>query len=289
MYPLVHNGNIALFSPTGWSITSIFSPRSALSFLLFLSLSCSEVCIWCGSLSLLQMEVVSTFKRSGSFQGAVRRRSSVLSQLHDVTNISTPTHVVLSTANASAAPGSEFPAFPTCVRHNTYTQKHSQNTKTLTDTHTHTHMLQAFLLTHSSTCNTPPCVPWYFCSVFETFSVVVSLWLSGSLQDGLSGFDWSLYGPLFVSPPRVPPLLLSISVLSCCVGPFLLLLGSSLLSEGVGFIFKSLFLDKPFSVFSLSKTKAITYNRMRTKHSDNVRLVHCWKYIFFDLNLIYFF
>ncbi|XP_071782292.2 plasma membrane calcium-transporting ATPase 3 isoform X2 [Centroberyx gerrardi] len=52
-----------------------------------------------------QMEVVSTFKRSGSFQGAVRRRSSVLSQLHDVTNISTPTHVVLSTANATGAPG----------------------------------------------------------------------------------------------------------------------------------------------------------------------------------------
>nr|XP_023693178.1 plasma membrane calcium-transporting ATPase 3 isoform X3 [Paramormyrops kingsleyae] len=31
-----------------------------------------------------QMEVVSTFKRSGSFQGAVRRRSSILSQLHDM-------------------------------------------------------------------------------------------------------------------------------------------------------------------------------------------------------------
>ncbi|CAL8369267.1 unnamed protein product [Lota lota] len=31
-----------------------------------------------------QMEVVSTFKRSGSFQGAMRRRSSVLSQLHDM-------------------------------------------------------------------------------------------------------------------------------------------------------------------------------------------------------------
>uniref|UniRef100_A0A673HRJ0 Calcium-transporting ATPase n=1 Tax=Sinocyclocheilus rhinocerous TaxID=307959 RepID=A0A673HRJ0_9TELE len=54
-----------------------------------------------------QMEVVSTFKRSGSFQGAVRRRSSVLSQLHDVTNNSTPSHVVLSTANATCAPGSE--------------------------------------------------------------------------------------------------------------------------------------------------------------------------------------
>ncbi|XP_057212333.1 plasma membrane calcium-transporting ATPase 3a isoform X3 [Triplophysa rosa] len=52
-----------------------------------------------------QMEVVSTFKRSGSFQGAARRRSSVLSQLHDVTNNSTPSHVVLSTANASNAPG----------------------------------------------------------------------------------------------------------------------------------------------------------------------------------------
>ncbi|XP_016100739.1 plasma membrane calcium-transporting ATPase 3-like isoform X4 [Sinocyclocheilus grahami] len=75
-----------------------------------------------------QMEVVSTFKRSGSFQGAVRRRSSVLSQLHDVTNISTPTHVVLSTANASAAPGSEFPAFPTCVRHDTHTLRNTHKT-----------------------------------------------------------------------------------------------------------------------------------------------------------------
>ncbi|XP_073456260.1 plasma membrane calcium-transporting ATPase 3 isoform X5 [Aquarana catesbeiana] len=52
-----------------------------------------------------QMEVVSTFKRSGSFQGAVRRRSSVLSQLHDVTNISTPTHVILSAANATSTAG----------------------------------------------------------------------------------------------------------------------------------------------------------------------------------------
>uniref|UniRef100_A0A8C4YH90 Calcium-transporting ATPase n=1 Tax=Gopherus evgoodei TaxID=1825980 RepID=A0A8C4YH90_9SAUR len=50
-----------------------------------------------------QMEVVSTFKRSGSFQGAVRRRSSVLSQLHEVTNLSTPTHVILSTGNPTAA------------------------------------------------------------------------------------------------------------------------------------------------------------------------------------------
>ncbi|XP_046896978.1 plasma membrane calcium-transporting ATPase 3a isoform X1 [Hypomesus transpacificus] len=36
-----------------------------------------------------QMEVVSTFKRSGSFQGAARRRSSVLSQLHDIRVVKT--------------------------------------------------------------------------------------------------------------------------------------------------------------------------------------------------------
>uniref|UniRef100_A0A8D0C732 Calcium-transporting ATPase n=1 Tax=Scleropages formosus TaxID=113540 RepID=A0A8D0C732_SCLFO len=67
-----------------------------------------------------QMEVVSTFKRSGSFQGAVRRRSSVLSQLHDVTNISTPTHVVLSTANATGAPGSEFSLSSNRIRKHTH-------------------------------------------------------------------------------------------------------------------------------------------------------------------------
>lgn len=59
------------------------------------------------SFSLPQMEVVSTFKRSASFQGAVRRRSSVLSQLHDVTNLSTPTHAILSAANPTSAAGSE--------------------------------------------------------------------------------------------------------------------------------------------------------------------------------------
>jgi len=221
MYTVVHNANLA-FSPTGWSIiTSIFSSRCAPSFLLFLSLSYSEVCIWCGSLSLLQMEVVSTFKRSGSFQGAVRRRSSVLSQLHDVTNISTPTHVVLSTANASAAPGSEFPAFPTCVRHSKTLTKHDL-------LQTHSHMHQAFLLTHSSTCNTPPCVPWYFCSVFETFSVVVSLWLSGSLQDGLSGFDWSSMGRRLC---LLPESLLSFSRFLCAV------LLCRAFSLAVGFLF----------------------------------------------------
>ncbi|MGH0124650.1 UNVERIFIED_CONTAM: hypothetical protein FKN15_036723 [Acipenser sinensis] len=68
-----------------------------------------EQWLWClfvgvGELLWGQMEVVSTFKRSGSFQGAVRRRSSVLSQLHEVTNISTPTHVVVSAGNAAGTP-----------------------------------------------------------------------------------------------------------------------------------------------------------------------------------------
>ncbi|XP_036388372.1 plasma membrane calcium-transporting ATPase 3 isoform X3 [Megalops cyprinoides] len=57
-----------------------------------------------------QMEVVSTFKRSGSFQGAVRRRSSLLSQLHDVTNISTPTHIrVVKAFRSSLYDGIEKP------------------------------------------------------------------------------------------------------------------------------------------------------------------------------------
>ncbi|XP_040830503.1 plasma membrane calcium-transporting ATPase 3 isoform X1 [Ochotona curzoniae] len=57
-----------------------------------------------------QMEVVSTFKRSGSFQGAVRRRSSVLSQLHDVTNLCTPTHIrVVKAFRSSLYEGLEKP------------------------------------------------------------------------------------------------------------------------------------------------------------------------------------
>ncbi|XP_066436770.1 plasma membrane calcium-transporting ATPase 3 isoform X5 [Eleutherodactylus coqui] len=63
-----------------------------------------------------QMEVVSTFKRSGSFQGAVRRRSSVLSQLHDVTNISTPTHIrVVKAFRSSLYEGLEKPDSKTSI------------------------------------------------------------------------------------------------------------------------------------------------------------------------------
>ncbi|XP_026783734.3 plasma membrane calcium-transporting ATPase 3a isoform X3 [Pangasianodon hypophthalmus] len=58
-----------------------------------------------------QMEVVSTFKRSGSFQGAVRRRSSILSQLHDVTN--THTHIrVVRTFHSSLYDGMEKSDLP---------------------------------------------------------------------------------------------------------------------------------------------------------------------------------
>lgn len=91
----------------------------------FLSSLNAAVCI-----SVLQMEVVSTFKRSGSFQGAVRRRSSVLSQLHDVNTISTPSHVALSTAtaNTSPAPGSES------------AERMYTHTDALMHTCTHTHL-----------------------------------------------------------------------------------------------------------------------------------------------------
>ncbi|KAL4844140.1 hypothetical protein H8958_006898 [Nasalis larvatus] len=63
-----------------------------------------------------QMEVVSTFKRSGSVQGAVRRRSSVLSQLHDVTNLSTPTHIrVVKAFRSSLYEGLEKPESKTSI------------------------------------------------------------------------------------------------------------------------------------------------------------------------------
>ncbi|XP_071406615.1 plasma membrane calcium-transporting ATPase 2 isoform X19 [Pithys albifrons albifrons] len=48
-----------------------------------------------------QIEVVNTFKSGTSFQGALRRQSSVTSQTQDVTNLSSPSHVSLSNALSS--------------------------------------------------------------------------------------------------------------------------------------------------------------------------------------------
>ncbi|RXN17732.1 plasma membrane calcium-transporting ATPase 1 isoform X1 [Labeo rohita] len=47
-----------------------------------------------------QMDVVSAFQSGISFQAAVRRQPSSTSQQHDVTNVSSPTHVALSPATA---------------------------------------------------------------------------------------------------------------------------------------------------------------------------------------------
>ncbi|XP_078098314.1 plasma membrane calcium-transporting ATPase 1-like isoform X6 [Mustelus asterias] len=48
-----------------------------------------------------QMGVVNTFQGGPSLQGALRRQPSIVSQHHDVKNLSTPTHVVLSTGNTT--------------------------------------------------------------------------------------------------------------------------------------------------------------------------------------------
>ncbi|XP_053544040.1 plasma membrane calcium-transporting ATPase 1a isoform X3 [Ictalurus punctatus] len=48
-----------------------------------------------------QMDVVSAFQSGTSFQGALRRHPSSTSQQHDVTNVSSPTHVAFPTATAS--------------------------------------------------------------------------------------------------------------------------------------------------------------------------------------------
>lgn len=51
----------------------------------------------------LQMDVVSAFQSGTSFQGALRRQASNSSQQqHDVTNVSSPTHVAFSTTTTTA-------------------------------------------------------------------------------------------------------------------------------------------------------------------------------------------
>uniref|UniRef100_A0A8D1IFI8 Calcium-transporting ATPase n=1 Tax=Sus scrofa TaxID=9823 RepID=A0A8D1IFI8_PIG len=65
-----------------------------------------------------QIEVVNTFKSGASFQGALRRQSSVTSQSQDVANLSSPSRVSLSNALSSptslppAAAGRECDSFP---------------------------------------------------------------------------------------------------------------------------------------------------------------------------------
>lgn len=97
------------------------------AFLLFFSLPClssgSVVCISLFGLSIfcfifcfpfpllpvtlsdsLQMDVVSAFQSGTSFQGALRRQASNSSQQqHDVTNVSSPTHVAFSTTTTTTA------------------------------------------------------------------------------------------------------------------------------------------------------------------------------------------
>lgn len=66
----------------------------------------------------LQIEVVNTFKSGASFQGALRRQSSVTSQSQDVANLSSPSRVSLSNALSSptslpsAAAGRECDSLP---------------------------------------------------------------------------------------------------------------------------------------------------------------------------------
>uniref|UniRef100_A0A8B9ZXH4 Calcium-transporting ATPase n=1 Tax=Anas zonorhyncha TaxID=75864 RepID=A0A8B9ZXH4_9AVES len=69
-----------------------------------------------------QIEVVNTFKSGTSFQGALRRQSSVTSQTQDVTNISSPSHVSLSNALSSPTSTSAAAAGRECVflMHQTY-------------------------------------------------------------------------------------------------------------------------------------------------------------------------
>uniref|UniRef100_K7FBI0 Calcium-transporting ATPase n=1 Tax=Pelodiscus sinensis TaxID=13735 RepID=K7FBI0_PELSI len=63
-----------------------------------------------------QIEVVNTFKSGTSFQGALRRQSSVTSQNQDVTNISSPSHIrVVKAFRSSLYEGLEKPESRTSI------------------------------------------------------------------------------------------------------------------------------------------------------------------------------
>lgn len=76
-----------------------FTFLSPLAVLCFISSGLSPVTLS----DSLQMDVVSAFQSGTSFQGALRRQASNSSQQqHDVTNVSSPTHVAFSTTTTTA-------------------------------------------------------------------------------------------------------------------------------------------------------------------------------------------
>lgn len=85
----------------------------SLSFSLSHSLSFSEQAVTISD--SLQMDVVNAFQSGSTIQGALRRQPSIASQHHDVTNISTPTHVVFSSTTASTTVGCEC-VFLKCMK-----------------------------------------------------------------------------------------------------------------------------------------------------------------------------
>lgn len=179
----------------------------------FLPLLNDAVCI-----SVLQMEVVSTFKRSGSFQGAVRRRSSVLSQLHDVNTISTPSHVALSTAtaNTSPAPGSEsaermYTHTEAFVHTCTHSHTHSETQKhTLAPTQPPTHCHTAARHVDCSILTLYGCVPparslLVLCAMCPLFFALILPFKQHPILPRLcsSGIVWSGPNPLLVPGQRL--------------------------------------------------------------------------------------
>lgn len=99
--------------------TEIILDQAAEYYLKILFLSVGKLCPFLKQLVSffppLQIEVVNTFKSGTSFQGALRRQSSVTSQNQDVTNISSPSHVSLSNALSSPTSTPDAAAGRECV------------------------------------------------------------------------------------------------------------------------------------------------------------------------------
>lgn len=108
----------------------------------------------------LQMDVVSAFQSGTSFQGALRRQASNSSQQqHDVTNVSSPTHVAFSTTTTTATAANTASATVGCecvFSSSAWDFFYFFCSSNIFLFHSSSHLTLTLLLSHASP-NVPPC------------------------------------------------------------------------------------------------------------------------------------
>lgn len=109
----------------------------------------------------LQMDVVSAFQSGTSFQGALRRQASNSSQQqHDVTNVSSPTHVAFSTTTTTATAANTASATVGCecvFSSSAWDFFYFFFSSNIFLLHSSSHLTLTLWLSHASP-NVPPCI-----------------------------------------------------------------------------------------------------------------------------------